>query len=106
MGSAPWTVQDSKREAEEDWGKEEVAMTHEYTLLAIQQLAQLISIRRENVNRWGKATPPPMLARRRPLEQTAMARMMTPVRWTLACNQLHMVNPRTGKALGADEETN
>jgi len=33
-------------------------MTHEYTLLAIQQLAQLISIRRENVSRWGKATPP------------------------------------------------
>jgi len=24
----------------------------------------------------------------------------------LACNQLHMVNPRTGKVLGADEETN
>jgi hypothetical protein len=45
-----------------------------------------------------------MLARRRPLEQTAMARMMTPVRRTLACN--HMVNPRTGKVLGADEETN
>jgi hypothetical protein len=34
-----------------------------------------------------------------------MARMMTPVRRTLACNQLQMVNPRTGKVLGADEET-
>jgi hypothetical protein len=47
-----------------------------------------------------------MLAGAAPLEQTAMARMMTPVRRTLACNQLHMVNPGTGKALGADEETN
>jgi len=24
----------------------------------------------------------------------------------LACRQIHMVNPRTGKVLGADEETN
>ena len=24
----------------------------------------------------------------------------------LACNQIHMVNPRTGNVLGADEETN
>jgi len=24
----------------------------------------------------------------------------------LACRQVHMVNPRTGKALGADEEAN
>jgi len=24
----------------------------------------------------------------------------------LACNQLHMVNPRTGNVLGADEESN
>jgi hypothetical protein len=29
MGSAPWAVQDNKREAEEDWGEEKVAMTHE-----------------------------------------------------------------------------
>jgi hypothetical protein len=24
----------------------------------------------------------------------------------LACSQVHMVNPKTGKVLGADEETN
>ena len=24
----------------------------------------------------------------------------------LACGQVHMVNPKTGKVLGADEETN
>jgi hypothetical protein len=29
MGSAPWTVRDSKREVEEYWGQGEVAMTHE-----------------------------------------------------------------------------
>ena len=29
-----------------------------------------------------------------------------PMRQLLACRQVHMVNPKTGKVLGADEEIN